>query len=148
MFFDRIAARLCPQLCLVAAPHILPALRRNLLLTATIILAAAFAKGQAPANSAATCLKCHTKFAGPFRYQHGAILQEGCTACHTPHGSANPKLLIHAKVNTICLECHLPAATVSDARVNAAHTPVSTTPCIECHSSIHGSNHDRYFTAP
>jgi DmsE family decaheme c-type cytochrome len=100
------------------------------------------------ARQNSTCFKCHTKRAGPFKYQHGAIRQVGCTACHAPHGSVNPKLLNQAEVNTICLECHLPAATVSDARVNAAHTPSSTTACTECHSSIHGSNHDQYFGAP
>ncbi len=94
-----------------------------------------------------TCLKCHTSLAGPFKYQHGAVRQEGCTACHTPHGGANPKLMKQAKINTICLECHMPAATVSDTQVNAAHTPSSATPCTDCHSSIHGSNHDRYFSA-
>lgn len=100
------------------------------------------------ARQDSTCLKCHTNQAGPFKFVHGAIRQEGCTACHSPHGGKNPKLLKQARINTICLECHLPVATVSDAEVNAAHVPNSAKPCTDCHTAIHGSNHDRRFIAP
>lgn len=51
------------------------------------------------------CTKCHAATAGPFVYEHAAVKAEGCTACHFPHGGANPKLLTQANVNTICLYC-------------------------------------------
>lgn len=100
------------------------------------------------AQQISTCLKCHTNLAGPWVYEHGAIKQAGCSACHTPHGGKNPKLLNLANVNTVCLQCHLPAATVSNAEVNAAHTPSSTRLCTSCHVSVHGSNHEDRFTIP
>jgi DmsE family decaheme c-type cytochrome len=100
------------------------------------------------AQQTAACFKCHTNLAGPWVYEHGAIKQAGCSACHKPHGGSNPKLLNLANVNTICLQCHLPSATVSSAEVNAAHTPTSTQACTSCHVSIHGSNHEDRFTSP
>jgi DmsE family decaheme c-type cytochrome len=100
------------------------------------------------AQQTSACLKCHTNLAGPWVYEHAAIKQAGCTACHKPHGGSNPKLLNLANVNTICLQCHLPSATVSNAAVNVAHTPSSTRPCTGCHMSIHGSNHEDRFTNP
>jgi DmsE family decaheme c-type cytochrome len=100
------------------------------------------------AKRSSGCVKCHTDKAGPFTYEHAAVRQAGCTSCHAPHGGSNPKLLILARVNTICLECHLPSATLSNAQTNAAHLPSSATPCTDCHAAIHGSNHDRFFAKP
>lgn len=94
------------------------------------------------------CFKCHTDLAGPWVYEHRVVKQVGCTACHTPHGGQNPRLLILANVNTICLECHLPSATLDDEQANAAHTPSSKKPCTDCHVSIHGSNHENRFVHP
>jgi len=94
------------------------------------------------------CLTCHTNVAGPWVYEHKAIRQAGCEACHTPHGGRNPKLLSLANINTTCLQCHLPAATQSDAEVNAAHAPGATKLCTDCHVAIHGSNHDGRFARP
>ncbi len=94
------------------------------------------------------CLKCHTELAGPWVYEHRAVKQAGCVACHTPHGDKYPKLLTEANVNTVCLQCHLPSATFSDVQVNSAHTSGSTRLCTSCHVSIHGSNHEDRFTHP
>jgi DmsE family decaheme c-type cytochrome len=100
------------------------------------------------AQQTSACLKCHTNLVGPWVYEHGAIKQAGCSACHMPHGGNSPKLLNLANVNTVCLQCHLPSATVSKTNVNAAHTPSSTRLCTSCHLSIHGSNHEDRFTNP
>jgi DmsE family decaheme c-type cytochrome len=100
------------------------------------------------AQQTSACFKCHANLAGPWVYDHPVVKQVGCSACHVPHGGKNPKLLILANVNTVCLECHLPSATVSNAEVNAAHTPSSTRACTGCHVSIHGSNHEDRFTNP
>ena len=39
-------------------------------------------------------------------YEHEPVKVEGCTACHTPHGSTNPRLLNVARINSLCLQCH------------------------------------------
>ena len=52
------------------------------------------------------CFKCHGDMAGPFTYEHAPVRLEGCTACHQPHGSANPRMLTRAQVGFVCLECH------------------------------------------
>ena len=54
----------------------------------------------------ATCIKCHADKQGPFTYEHAPVKTEGCTACHTPHGSSNNRLLRFSAVNQLCLTCH------------------------------------------
>jgi DmsE family decaheme c-type cytochrome len=88
------------------------------------------------------CTKCHTATAGPFVYKHAVVQAEGCSACHFPHGGPNPHLLIQANVNTICLQCHLPSPNSTTGlptvpeHIQSAHSQS----CINCHTSIHGSN--------
>jgi DmsE family decaheme c-type cytochrome len=92
------------------------------------------------------CFKCHADKAGPFAYEHEPVKTEGCVACHTPHGSSNPRLLKRAQVNLLCLECH--AFTVDSG---APATPTfhnqaqKYQACTMCHTAIHGSNFDRFF---
>lgn len=89
----------------------------------------------------AACIKCHADKQGPFTYEHAPLKTEGCTACHTPHGSSNPRLLRFSRVNQLCLTCH-----------SAAHDVGATEPagpqhnqnaqyanCTNCHVKIHGS---------
>lgn len=89
----------------------------------------------------AACIKCHADKQGPFTYEHAPVKTEGCTACHTPHGSANARLLRYSSVNQLCLTCH-----------SAAHDVGATEPagpqhnqnaqynnCTVCHVKIHGS---------
>jgi DmsE family decaheme c-type cytochrome len=89
------------------------------------------------------CTNCHTTMAGPFVYEHAIVKSEGCTACHLPHGSPNPKLLSRANVNTICLFCHMPSFNSvkpgDDMALVKVHTEQSRS-CISCHSDVHGSN--------
>ena len=58
------------------------------------------------------CLNCHGDKRGPFTFEHGPVRFEGCTACHEPHGSANPRMLVAPGGALVCLECHanLPTA--------------------------------------
>ncbi|HEY1255947.1 MAG TPA: DmsE family decaheme c-type cytochrome [Terracidiphilus sp.] len=93
------------------------------------------------------CTKCHAAMAGPYVYQHAVIKTEGCTACHVPHGGANPKLLTHPNVNTICLQCHLPSLSTTTGKPSAPSHGNSAKGqlCTDCHSSIHGSNASRIF---
>jgi predicted CXXCH cytochrome family protein len=106
--------------------------------------------GAAIAAATETCLRCHTAQAGPFTYPHQAIREEGCTACHNPHGSVNDKMLIARDAN-LCLRCHL--ATLSPgfnlggyksggAHANGLGSRLSEGTCWSagCHEDVHGSN--------
>jgi len=102
------------------------------------------------ADQNAICVKCHTETAGPFVYEHPVVKTEGCTICHSPHGSPNPRLLNTANVNTLCLQCHSEtnmgafphAVSPSGPNHNQATQYVS---CLNCHAQIHGSNSDSVF---
>jgi DmsE family decaheme c-type cytochrome len=102
------------------------------------------------ADQNAICVKCHTETAGPFVFEHPVVKTEGCTICHSPHGSPNPRLLNVANVNTLCLQCH--------SETNMTAFPHATSPsgpthnqatqyvaCLNCHTQIHGSNSDSVF---
>lgn len=98
------------------------------------------------------CLKCHTDKAGPFAYEHAPVKVEGCQACHTPHGSTNPKLLKRNEVRFLCLECHsnTPGLQEEGSGIgpptpsfhNLAQPRIQN--CTTCHLTIHGSNADPY----
>jgi DmsE family decaheme c-type cytochrome len=101
----------------------------------------------------AVCFKCHTDKKGPFVYEHVPVKTEGCSACHVPHGSANPRLLRVNQINLLCMQCHGPIATQGSQRgartlqANPAAFPQPThnlsdkyQACTMCHSAIHGSN--------
>jgi len=100
---------------------------------------------KASAQEDAVCIKCHQENAGPFIYEHPVVKTEGCTFCHSPHGSANPRLLVRNNVNQLCLQCH---TGLKGTQFTAGGPPTSPvhdqsmqyTPCIVCHSQIHGSN--------
>ena len=79
------------------------------------------------------CFKCHMDKRGPFVFEHNAVRTEGCLVCHSPHGSTNARMLLTARVNSLCLQCH-PAPSGPHNQSGKAQT------CILCHSQIHGSN--------
>lgn len=95
------------------------------------------------ADQNAVCTKCHTDVRGPFTFEHAPVKAEGCTACHTPHGSQNPRLLNMPSIATLCNQCHSPVATGTVHGIDAGSTTV--TPCITCHTFIHGSNASQAF---
>ncbi|MBX7221438.1 MAG: DmsE family decaheme c-type cytochrome [Blastocatellia bacterium] len=100
-----------------------------------------------------TCLKCHADKSGPFVYEHAPVKIEGCQACHTPHGSTNPRLLNRNEVRFLCLECH------SNTPTTPGEPPQGGVPtpsfhnlalprfqnCTTCHRMIHGSNVNRTY---
>jgi len=90
------------------------------------------------ADQNAVCTKCHAETRGPFVYEHAAVKAEGCVACHTPHGSQNPRMLNMANVNTLCNQCHSPVA--AGTVHGMANASAEITPCTSCHTYIHGSN--------
>lgn len=93
-------------------------------------------------GSDAACVKCHADKQGPFTYEHAPVKTEGCASCHTPHGSANPRLLRTASVAQLCLECH------SQDHGVGAQEPAGPShnlaqqyrDCTACHAKIHGSH--------
>ena len=59
------------------------------------------------------CFACHEPTT--FLYPHLPYASGLCTRCHDPHLSANPRLL-RAKVNDLCLSCHLRTAETVPSR--------------------------------
>lgn len=99
------------------------------------------------------CLQCHSDKRGPFVYEHPVQKIEGCAACHEPHGSANPRMLVRHNVADVCLECHsnLPIPGAKNAKLGgvppAFHDLRSPRyqNCTVCHNKVHGSYVDRTF---
>ena len=99
------------------------------------------------------CLQCHSDKRGPFVFEHAPVRLEGCAACHEPHGSANPRMLIRHQVSNLCLECHanlpiVPSKTGFIGGVPPALHDLRLARfqnCTVCHVKIHGSYVDRTF---
>jgi len=87
------------------------------------------------------CFRCHPAQRGPYVFEHEAS-REGCTICHTAHGSVNAKLLTVRDAN-LCFKCHFQQ--VSGGRLligGSDHTlRVQQGTCwtAGCHEAVHGS---------
>lgn len=90
------------------------------------------------ADQSMICTKCHTDVRGPFVYEHAPVKAEGCLACHSPHGSQNPRLLNMPNVNVLCNQCH--SAVAAGAIHGQGQGSSDSVPCTSCHTYIHGSN--------
>ena len=90
----------------------------------------------------AACVKCHADKQGPFTFEHAPVKTEGCASCHTPHGSANPKMLRTSSVAQLCLECHSQDHGVgAQEPAGPAHNlNLQYRDCTTCHVKIHGSH--------
>jgi DmsE family decaheme c-type cytochrome len=100
------------------------------------------------------CLQCHTDKRGPFTFEHAPVRQEGCNACHEPHGSSNPRMLSRHEVKLTCLECHANRpAPAANAQGSIGTVPPAfhdlRSPryqnCTVCHVKVHGSYANRAF---
>ena len=91
----------------------------------------------------AVCFKCHADKQGPFVYEHVPVKTEGCTSCHTPHGSTNPRLLKVSTVNMLCLQCHTFPTVGPSGPVHNQSAKYQA--CTMCHTQIHGSNFSDVF---
>jgi DmsE family decaheme c-type cytochrome len=91
------------------------------------------------------CLRCHTEYRGPWFFEHEAVTVEGCTSCHTPHGSVNRHLLTYQRVGDLCLQCHPEQPFFHDLTDSAGQRTTDVNDCTRCHSEIHGSNNDVLF---
>lgn len=87
------------------------------------------------------CLKCHPAQRGPYVFEHEA-LREGCTVCHTPHGSVNAKMLTLRDSN-LCLKCHFQQVQGGSILIGGSdHTlrlQQGTCWTAGCHEAVHGS---------
>ncbi|WP_420237819.1 DmsE family decaheme c-type cytochrome [Telmatobacter bradus] len=90
------------------------------------------------------CTKCHMEKRGPFVYEHAAVKGEGCLSCHTPHGSQNARLLNTPSINVLCAQCHSLVATNKVHNSTLLSQSSDVTPCIDCHTMVHGSNLDQF----
>jgi len=94
----------------------------------------------------APCIKCHADKLGPFTYEHAPVKTEGCTACHIPHGSSNPRLLRYAAVAQLCLTCHSQAHNLGAQEPPGFHNLAGQyADCTACHVKIHGSRTHPFF---
>ena len=93
------------------------------------------------------CIKCHTNKQGPFVFEHAPAKVEGCTICHIPHGSANPKMLKRPTVRQLCFECHTGISEELSPQAPSLHNQaqIRYQACTVCHSAIHGSNSSNRF---
>jgi len=88
------------------------------------------------------CLQCHESQKGPFVFEHEAT-REGCTTCHTPHGSVNAKLLTERNSN-LCFKCHFqqtkPGGGLLIGGIDHS-TKINQGSCwtAGCHEAVHGS---------
>lgn len=100
-----------------------------------------------------TCMECHTQQRGPFVFPHDAV-REGCTSCHSPHGSVNQKMLTERNAN-LCLKCHFqnqggaPVGNLliggdSVSRNHSGRVAEGTCWTGGCHEGVHGSNIDSH----
>jgi len=87
------------------------------------------------------CLTCHSSQRGPFVFEHEAM-HEGCTTCHTAHGSVNAKLLTVRDAN-LCFKCHFQQISGGQLLIGGSdHTlRVQEGTCwtAGCHEAVHGS---------
>ncbi len=88
-----------------------------------------------------TCFQCHPSVRGPYVFPHDAV-REGCTSCHSPHGSINAKMLT-VRDSNLCLKCHFQQVRGGQILIGGAdHTlRVQQGTCwtAGCHEAVHGS---------
>lgn len=95
---------------------------------------------------AATCYTCHMEKRGPFVRKHEPA--EDCTICHNPHGTATDNLL-KTRPPMLCQQCHEPTShragfpgftAASNTAGNGQRGATQARACLNCHTSIHGTN--------
>ncbi len=102
------------------------------------------------------CLRCHTRYQGPFAFEHDPVVED-CLICHDPHGTVANNLL-RQQEPFICLQCHEAHFHAARASNNVAtvvapgdsanvigptdhgFTKSFMTKCTQCHPKVHGSD--------
>ncbi len=96
------------------------------------------------------CFECHAKTRGPYLWEHPPVVED-CLSCHVPHGSTHASLL-NSRSPYLCQRCHSnvehPSQLQARNSQQAGQSVYRTLNnqgfyrgCLNCHSSIHGSNH-------
>jgi DmsE family decaheme c-type cytochrome len=96
------------------------------------------------------CFECHAELRGPYLWEHPSVVED-CLSCHTPHGSSSTPLL-KAKIPYLCQRCHSNVGHPSQLQARRADDETQSVyrvlsnrgfyrACLNCHVSIHGSNH-------
>lgn len=87
------------------------------------------------------CFRCHTAQRGPYPFEHEAV-RDGCSTCHTPHGSVNAKMLTVRDAN-LCLKCHFQQISGGKILIGGSDHTVrvqqGTCWTAGCHEAVHGS---------
>ena len=87
------------------------------------------------------CTQCHDNKQGVYVFEHEAM-REGCTTCHSPHGSVNPKMLTERN-STLCLKCHFQqmrdGAILIGGVDHSSRLSQGTCWSAGCHEAVHGS---------
>lgn len=87
------------------------------------------------------CLQCHPNQRGPYVFEHEAM-REGCTTCHSPHGTINARMLT-VRDSNLCLKCHFPQVQGSRLLIGGSNHKdrLSQGTCwtAGCHEAVHGS---------
>lgn len=77
------------------------------------------------------CRSCHQDVAGGHDHVHGPASAGACGACHAPHSSPLPKLLV-ADGRELCLRCHVSVSLELETR-RVVHKP-ALGDCRTCHA--------------
>jgi len=87
------------------------------------------------------CLRCHPAQRGPYVFEHEAS-REGCTTCHTAHGSVNAKMLAVRDAN-LCMKCHFQRTSGGRLLIggsdHSTRAQQGTCWTAGCHEAVHGS---------
>ncbi|WP_298444110.1 DmsE family decaheme c-type cytochrome [uncultured Ferrimonas sp.] len=86
-----------------------------------------------------TCYQCHAEKRGPLLWEHEPVV-DNCTSCHNPHGSVNDAML-ERRAPMLCQSCHASDGHASRAYGDDDSAFTGGQSCMNCHGSIHGSNH-------
>jgi len=84
-----------------------------------------------------SCWECHAETRGPFLYEHPPVV-ENCLSCHLPHGSTR-KAMLKLEAPRLCQECHGNGHASNPRSANDKYVVGSS--CMNCHPSVHGTNH-------
>ncbi|MFQ5752284.1 MAG: cytochrome c3 family protein [bacterium] len=80
------------------------------------------------------CVSCHDQ--ADATVVHAPVEEGDCVACHNPHGSKYPHLLIYKEV-TLCFQCH-DEEELKPTNAKYIHEPVESGACTTCHNP-HGT---------
>jgi DmsE family decaheme c-type cytochrome len=99
---------------------------------------------RAGSSVAESCTTCHTEMRGPVLWEHTPV-RENCATCHDPHGSSNDRMLV-VRQPMLCQRCHIaqkhPATMYDKDEITVKKSNrMFGRSCVNCHSTIHGSNH-------